>query len=78
MDVSWVDRQLLGVERVVHQSGGVEVNVLDEDRASDNTNRVLAVGGVGEVDEVGGRAVVMSNIQSWSEPSAQLASAVTW
>eukprot|EP00959_Pyramimonas_sp_CCMP1952_P005220 109754-Pyramimonas_sp.AAC.1 len=61
MDVSGVDRQL-GVVRVVHQARSVEVHVLDEDRSSDNTNRILAAGGVGEVDEVGGRAVVMSNI----------------
>ena len=77
MNVSGVDRQL-GVVRVVDQSGGVEVNVLDEDRSADNTNGVLAVGGVGEIHEVRGRAVVVSNIQSWSRSSSQLATAVTW
>eukprot|EP00976_Prorocentrum_cordatum_P076570 1182361-Prorocentrum_minimum.AAC.2 len=72
MDVSGVDRQL-GVVRMVDQSGGVEVDVLDEDRSSDNTNGVLAVGSVGE-----GRAVVMANIKSKSRSSSQLAIAVPW
>eukprot|EP00976_Prorocentrum_cordatum_P055177 1112942-Prorocentrum_minimum.AAC.1 len=63
MNVSGVNRQLIGVVRMVDQSGAVEVNVLDKDRSSsDNTNGVLTVGGVGEIYEVGGRAVVVSNI----------------
>eukprot|EP00976_Prorocentrum_cordatum_P051296 1035992-Prorocentrum_minimum.AAC.3 len=65
MDVGGVDQQL-GVVRMVHQSGGEEVDVLDEDRLPDNTNGVLAVGGVGEVHE------------SWSRPSSKLAIAVAW
>eukprot|EP00959_Pyramimonas_sp_CCMP1952_P389634 8164934-Pyramimonas_sp.AAC.1 len=41
IDAGGVDRQL-GVVRMVDQAGGVEVNVLDKDRSSDNTNGVLA------------------------------------
>ena len=61
VDVSGVVGQI-GVTGVVDQPGRVQVNVLDEDGASDDLDGVLARGGVREVDEVGGGPVVVSNI----------------
>ena len=69
MDVGGVDRQL-GSVCMMDESRGVGVDVLDEDRSSDNTNGVLAIGGVGEVHEVCSRAVIVANVKSLHRSSS--------
>eukprot|EP00976_Prorocentrum_cordatum_P055194 1113545-Prorocentrum_minimum.AAC.1 len=61
---------------MVDQPGCVEIDVLDEDRAPDDPDGVLACGGVREVHEVGGGLVVVSNIQSRSRTCPQFAISV--